>query len=119
MEPREPARAHSWGRVPRRQLAARADGAVRDGAAARRAPAAHQLVPVSRGGVAAVPALPEPAGDPDGAGGPGGRPGRGVSLVAVPAFVAVADQRLPVGPRVRGGEARGGRLWRAGAASGV
>ena len=106
------------GRVPRRQLGARADGAVRDGAAARRAPAAHQLVPVSRGGVAAVPALPEPAGDPDRAGGPGGRPRRGVSLVAVPALVAVADQRLPVGPRVRGGQACGGRFGRDGSVPG-
>ena len=48
-----------------RQLAARADGAVRDGAAARRAPAADELVPVPRRGVAAVPSLPEPAGDAD------------------------------------------------------
>ena len=49
-----------------------------------------------------------------GAGGAGGRPRRGVSLVAVPAVVAVADQRLPVGPRVRGGQAGGGRFGRDG-----
>ncbi len=114
MEPREPPGAHARGRLPRRQLAARADGAVRDGAAARRAAAAHQLVPVPGGGVAAVPPLPEPAGDRDRAGRDDGRPRRGVSLVAVPALVAVAGQRLPVGPRLRGGQASGGRFGRDG-----
>ena len=45
-------------------------------------------------------------------------PDVGVSLVAVPALVAVADQRLPVGPRVRGGPAGGGRFGRDGSVPG-
>ena len=49
-----------------------------------------------------------------GAAGLAGRARRGVSLVAVPAVVAVADQRLPVGPRVRRGQAGGGRFGRDG-----
>jgi hypothetical protein len=114
MEPVQPAGAHVRRRVPRRQLPARADGAVRDGAAARRAPAAVELVPVPRGGVAAVPALPEPARDGDWAGRAGGRTRRGVSLVAVPALVVVAGQRLPGGPPVRGGQGGRGRRGRDG-----
>ena len=43
-----------------------------------------------------------------------GRARRGVSLVAVSAVVAVADQRLPVGPRVRCGQAGSGRFGRDG-----
>ena len=45
---------------------------------------------------------------------PAGRAGHRVPLVAVPAAVAVAGQRLPVGPRVRRGQAGGGRLGRDG-----
>ena len=112
MEPAEPEGGDARGLLPRRQLRPRADGPVRDGAVPQRTPAARQLVPVPGAGLAAVPALPEPAGDAHRPRRAPHRSRRGVPLDAVPAPVGLADRDLPVGaaPRRRpAGRRRGGR----------
>ena len=62
MEPREPSSRDVPRRLSRRQLRARADGALRAAAAPGRPPAPDELVPLPRPGLAAVPPLPGPAG---------------------------------------------------------
>ena len=89
------------GALPRRQLAAPADGARRGQPYQRGSPPPHELVPLPRTGLAPVPALPEPAGHDRRGDRHGGRPRRGLSLVPIPVARLVAVGRLLVRPPVR------------------
>src|SRR5579859_6378981 len=98
--------------IPGRQFRPSANGPFRDRANPRRTRPAHFLVPLSRARVAAIPALPEHPGYFDGPGRTGGRPGRGLPVVALPPVVPVAGGHLPLRPAAAaaalGSGARGG-----------
>ena len=101
VEPDHAARGVAPRPLSQRQLGARADGPLRDAAPRSRAEPVHQLVPVPRRGLATVPALPGSARGTDGRAGSPDRARPGLSLVAVPAAVDVAGERLPRRPAVR------------------
>ena len=94
--------------VPGRQLHSRADGALRRLPDQERAPAADQLVPLSRTRIAPVPALPEPALHGVGPDRDRDRPRHRLPLVHVPPAGAVATHHLLVRPPLRAQPLDGG-----------
>ena len=96
------AAARAAGRaLPRRQLPARADGALRSDPHRTGPPAAHELVPNARARLAPVPALPEPALHDHRIDRHRLRPRHGVPVVLVPVARAVAALRVRRRPAVR------------------